>query len=103
ARDGRGVVSAASISLSVIGGLNSLDPEALVQALLDADVCAELPPPGKFSEISSKRPQTPQAASVTNDNWYDSRDDAEKAPLVYGTKVGEEVVPAVREKGAVTA
>ena len=80
-----------------------------MQALLDADVCAEVPLAGKFSELSSKFSQAPQAVSV-NDNWFDSgsslpsrRDDAVKAPFVYGAGLGEEVVPAVKDKAPTAA
>lgn len=40
--------------LSVHRGLGSVDPESLVQALLDADICAELPPQGEGSADTTK-------------------------------------------------
>lgn len=39
---------------SVDSGLGSVDPESLVQALLDADICAELPPQGEESADATK-------------------------------------------------
>lgn len=78
-----------------------------MQALLDANICAELPPAGKISgkisEFSSKFPQAPQAsqaASVNNDHWPDSggslasrRGDVEKKNVSRASSVGEESDP----------
>eukprot|EP00752_Nemacystus_decipiens_P009822 g8764.t2 len=43
-RGAGGVVSAAVVCEAVIGGLGAVRPETVVQALIEGDVCAELPP-----------------------------------------------------------
>ncbi|CAN0025441.1 unnamed protein product, partial [Ectocarpus sp. 12 AP-2014] len=54
ARDGGGVVSAAAVCASVLGGLGSVQPDTLVQALIDGYFCAELPPDDKALGASTR-------------------------------------------------
>lgn len=56
--------------LSVHRGLGSVDPESLVQALLDADICAELSPQGEGSADITKvaNKNTKVSPSFLNDS-----------------------------------